>query len=159
MSWSWKEGLQLVCSAGNTAVNVHCRVTQILIEKHPEILPCHHLGRVVTTKSINGTYHIQHGAPFTSSSLPARPWCPHWRRPCRRGCWTLDRRAATWGSRQNSEMLSFRTCVKILFWNDNYFIGSLAFDLIKVRQLLELELIASVHDNLSLGETVLTDHV
>ena len=58
----WKGGLQLECSAGNTAVNVHCRVTQILIEKHPEILPHQHLGRVVATISINGdnTNRIQH---------------------------------------------------------------------------------------------------
>ena len=49
----WKKGLQLVCSAGNTAVDVHCRVTQILIEKHPEILPHHQLGRVVATVSLN----------------------------------------------------------------------------------------------------------
>ena len=58
-----KEGLQLVCSAGNTAVNVHCRVTQILIEKHPEILSHHQLGRAVATVSLNGdtnSYRMQH---------------------------------------------------------------------------------------------------
>ena len=71
----------------------------------------------------------------------------------------MDRRAAEWGSRQNSEMHSSMTCVKILCSNSKYLIGSLAFDLIEVRQLLELELIACVHHNLSLGESVLADHV
>ena len=51
------------------------------------------------------------------------------------------------------------TCVKILCSNSKYLIGSLAFDLIEVRQLLELELIACVHHNLSLGESVHADHV
>lgn len=42
---------------------------------------------------------------------------------------------------------------------DRIFIGSLAVDLVEVRKLLELELIARVHDHLPLGQTVLADHV
>lgn len=101
-------------------------MTQILIEKHPEILPHHQLGRVVAT--------VSHPLP--------RP--------------DLDVHADV-----------VRVAGDVEFWTgelqsgavDRILIGSLAFDLIEVRQLLELELIACVHHNLSLGESVLADHV
>ena len=43
--------------------------------------------------------------------------------------------------------------------NGKYLIGSLAFHLIEVRQFLELELIACVHDDLSFGQTILANQV